>query len=155
MRSRRPPKEESSTHTAVSAHFNNTTAKRCDVAKQPLDQLRKVAEENYADIIAGDFTSSANREGGKAKMNFIEEEWEETSLILPPDLVLMWSKMEESGDCFGFIVQKRSEQSWRVARCGSFQLDKDKMQMKETDLAAHLPACIHLCETHGGKERMQ
>ena len=45
----------SSTYTAVSAHLSNTTAKRRDVAKQLLGQLRKVAEKNYADIFAGDF----------------------------------------------------------------------------------------------------
>ena len=27
----------------------------------------------------------------------------------------------------------------------------DKMQMKETDLAAHLPVCMHLCETRANE----
>ena len=35
----------------------------------------------------------------------------------------MWDQMEESGYCCGFIVPKRSEQSLRVARHGSFQLE--------------------------------
>ena len=41
----RPPKQGNSTDTAVSVHLSNTAAKRRDVAKHPLDQLRKVAEE--------------------------------------------------------------------------------------------------------------
>ena len=61
---RRPPKEGNSTYTAVSAYLSNTIAKRRDVAKQLLGQLRKVALENDADIIAGDFNSSANRDRG-------------------------------------------------------------------------------------------
>ena len=57
----------------------------------------------------------------------------------------MWAQMEESGDCCGFIVPEWSEQSWRVVRHGSSQLNKDKMQMKETDPAAHLHSDVHLC----------
>ena len=128
------------------AHLSNTAAKRRDVAKQLLDQLRNVAEENFADIMAGDFNSSACPERGKAGVISVEETLEETLLIPPPDLVPMWGRMEESGDCCGFSVPKRSGQSWRVARHGSFQLNKDKMQIKETDRAAHLPVCIHFCE---------
>ena len=37
----------------------------------------------------------------------------------------------------GFTKTKKSEKSWRVAR---------RMQIKETDQAAHLPVYIHLCE---------
>ena len=81
-RIRRRPKEGSSTCTAVSAHLSNTTAKRRDVAKQLLGQLRKVAEKNYTDIFAGDFNSSACRESGKAWMTFTEETWEKTLLTL-------------------------------------------------------------------------
>ena len=43
---------------------------------QLLGKLRKVAEENDADIIAADFHSSANRDRGKAGVSSIEEAWE-------------------------------------------------------------------------------
>ena len=88
--------------------------------------------------IAGDFISSAFRERGKAGVSSIEVTWEKTLVILPPDLVPMWGQMEESGDCCGFIQKKSGELKWRVARHGRFQLNKGKMQIKETDLAAHL-----------------
>ena len=79
-RLRRSPEHGNSTYTAVSAHLSNTTAKRRDVAGQLLGQLRKVAEENDADIVAGDFDTSTCRERGKAKMSWIEEAWEKTLL---------------------------------------------------------------------------
>ena len=106
-RFRRWPKEESSTYPAVSAHPSNTTAKRRDVAKQQLGQLRKVAGKNHADVLAGDFHSSAFRDSGKFGVSSIEETWEETLLIPPLDLVPMPSQMEESGDCCGFIVLQK------------------------------------------------
>ena len=54
--------------------------------------------------------------------------------------------MKESGDCCGFAMTKKSEKSWRVARHESIQLNKDKLQIKETDQAVDLPVYIHLCE---------
>ena len=51
--------------------------------------------------------------------------WEDTLLIPPPDLVPMWGQMAESGDCCGFIVPKRTEQSWRVACMEAFNSFKD------------------------------
>ena len=45
--------------------------------------------ENDADIIAGDFNSSAYRDRGKAGVSSIEETWETTPLIPPPDVVPM------------------------------------------------------------------
>ena len=39
-----------------------------------------VAEENDADVVAGDFDTSTCRECGKAKMSSIEEAWEKTLL---------------------------------------------------------------------------
>ena len=54
--------------------------------------------------------------------------------------------MKETEDSCGFTITKKNETYWRVARHGSFQLNKDKMQVKETDQAAHLPVNIHLCE---------
>ena len=91
-RLRRPPKEGNSMYTAVSAYLSNTTAKWRDVAKQLSGQLRKVAvENNDADIIAGDFNSSAYRDRGKVGVSSIEETWEKTLLIPPPDVVPMWS----------------------------------------------------------------
>ena len=140
------PKQDINTLTVVSTHLSNTTAKRRDVAKGLMGQLRKVAEENCADIMAGDFNSSAYRERGKAGVSFIEETWEETLLLPPPGVVPMWGQMKESGDCCGFIIMKKSEPSWRVAKRGCFQLNKDKMQMKATDQAAHFSVYIHLCE---------
>ena len=91
-----PPKEESSTYPAVSAHPSNTTAKRRDAGKRLLGQLSKVSEENYADIIASDFNSSAYRERGKARVCSVEETWERTPLIPPRDLAPMWGQMEYS-----------------------------------------------------------
>ena len=44
--------------------------------------------ENHADIIAGDFNSSAYRDRGKA-VSSIEETQEKTLLIPPPDVVPM------------------------------------------------------------------
>ena len=69
------------------------------------------------------------------------------------DLVPMWGQMWKSGDCCGFVLTKSGEQNWRVARHGSFQLNKEKMQLKETDLAAHLPICMHLCEPRANERR--
>ena len=140
---RRPPKEGNRTYTAVSAYLSNTTAKWRDVAKQLLGQLGKVAvENNDADIIAGDFNSSAYRDRRKVGVSSIEETWEKTLLIPPPDVVPMRGQMEESEDCCGFTLTKKSEPSWRVARHGSIQFNNDKMQIEETDQAAHLP-CLH------------
>ena len=44
-------------NTAVSPHMSNPTAERRDIAKQVLDQLRKVTERSTADIIACDFNN--------------------------------------------------------------------------------------------------
>ena len=66
-----------------------------DVAKQLLGQLGKVAEKKFADVMAGDFNSSACRERENAKMSSIKEVWEETLLIRPQDV----GQMKESGDC--------------------------------------------------------
>ena len=85
-------------------------------------------------------------------MSPFEVTWEKTLLILPPD-VPMWGQMEESGDCCGFIQKKSGELKWRVARHAKFQLNKDKMQIKETDPAARLPVYIHLCESRAEKKK--
>ena len=45
--------------------------------------------ENDADIIAGDFNSSAYRDRGTVGVSSIEETWEKTLLIPPPDVVPM------------------------------------------------------------------
>ena len=66
-----------------------------------LGQLRKVAEENGADLIAGEFNSSAYRKRGKAGVSFIEETWEETMLLPPSGAVPMWGHMKETEDCCG------------------------------------------------------
>ena len=44
------------------------------------------------DIIGSDFNTSAYRERGKAKLRSTEDAWGEMLLILPPDLVPMWSE---------------------------------------------------------------
>ena len=41
---------------------------------------------------AGDLNTSAYYERGKAKMSSIDEIWEDTLLISPPDLVPMWAR---------------------------------------------------------------
>ena len=102
--------------------------------------------EKDADIIACDFNSSACRHRGKAGMSSIEEKQEKTLLIPSPDVVPMWGHVKESGDCCGFTTTKKSEKSRRVARRRSFQLNRHKVQIKETDQAAHLPVYMHLCE---------
>ena len=56
------------------------------VAKMLLCQFREIAELSDVDIIGGDVNTSAHRERGKAKLRSIEEAWEETLRILPPDL---------------------------------------------------------------------
>ena len=134
-RFRRRPKEGSSTYTADSAHLSNTTATRRDIAKQLLDHLRKVAEKNLADIIAGDSNTAAYRERGKAKVSSTEDVWEETLLIRPQDV----GQMEESGDCCGYMLTRSGEPSWRVARHGSFQLNKERMQINRSCAASLCP----------------
>ena len=69
-------------------------------------------EENDANGIAGDVNTSAYRERGKATMSSIEEVWEETRGISPPDVIPMWGQMKASGDCCGFKTTKDSETSW-------------------------------------------
>ena len=152
-RFRRPSKHGDSTYTSVSAHLSNTAAKRRDVAMQLLGQLRNVAEKNGADIIAGDFNTSACCERGKAKVSSIVEAWEETLLIPPPDFVPVWGQMEDSGDCCGFKTKKNHVPNWRVAGHGrpSLQLKKEKMHTKETDQAAHLLIYIHFCEARAAE----
>ena len=54
-RFRRLPKLVNGRCTAVSAHLSKTAAKSRDVAQQMLGKLWKVAENNKADIITGDF----------------------------------------------------------------------------------------------------
>ena len=80
------------------------------------------------------------------RVSSIEETCEKPLLTPPPDVVPTWCQMKESGDCYGFTTTKKSEPSWRVAMHGTFQLNKDKMQIEERDQAAHLPVHIHLCE---------
>ena len=105
--------------------LSNTTAKRRDVSKQLLGQLRTV-------IIAGDVNTSAYREHGKAKVSSIEETWEETLLIFPPDVVPMWGQMDDSGDCCGFISTTRNGPNWRFARNGNPQMENER-QTKAAD----------------------
>ena len=66
-RFRRPPKEESSTWTGVSAHLSNTTAKRrCKATFGPAQNSHR---GNDTDIL----NSSAYRERRKAKVSSMEE----------------------------------------------------------------------------------
>ena len=110
---RRPLKEGTSTCVAVSAHVNNTTAKWRDVAKQLLGQLRNVAEENGADVLAGDFNNvAAYRERGQVGMSHIEGVWEAAVLCLPPNRVQMWDHMEEMAVCWwGLRIAYRRNQA--------------------------------------------
>ena len=78
------------------------------------------------DLLGGDCNTSANRECGKAKLSSIEGAWEEMLLLPPPILVPMWSQMEDSGDCHGYILTKKNVANWRVAKRGSLQLDKER-----------------------------
>ena len=72
---RRPPKHVDCTCTAVSAHPSNTTAKRRDIAKPLLGLLSKVTGRNNADIIAGDFNTSAYRKTRKVEDELKREAW--------------------------------------------------------------------------------
>ena len=53
-------------------------------------------EKNDANIIAGDFDTSDFREREKAKMSPIEDKWEETILIPPPNVVPGWGRRQNS-----------------------------------------------------------
>ena len=66
-------------------------------------ELRKVTEQNGADIIAADFNTSASCERGQAKVSSIEEAWRETLLVPPPDLVAMWRPLQ-TGALLGLEV---------------------------------------------------
>ena len=57
--------------------------KRRGVAKHLLGQLKRIAENNRADFIAGDFDSAAYRERGQAGSSYIEEDWEDALMCLP------------------------------------------------------------------------
>ena len=103
-----------------------------------LCQFRETAELNDADISGSDNNSSAYRERGKANLSSIEEAWETTLLIPPPDLLPMRGQIEDSGDCSGFILSTRN-----VAHMGN------------------RPRCAHPClraplrNSHSGTERPQ
>ena len=84
-------------------------------------------------------------------MSTTEETWDETLLIPLPGVVPMRGHVEDSADCCGFIAPNRIEQSWRVVRQGSVQLNKDKMQTEATDLAPPPPIFIHLCESRAAE----
>ena len=58
-------------------------------------------------------------------MSSIEETWEETLVIRPLDVIPMWSQMEDSGDCSGFILTTRNVSNCRVARDGSLQMEEE------------------------------
>ena len=103
--------------------------------------------------------TSTPRPAGNAERpqpSSFEETWEETLLIPPLDFVPMWGQTE-SGDCCGFIVPKWSEQSGRVAKHGTFQLNRDKMQIKETKQAAHVrmpKSTERSTEKNGAEEKL-
>ena len=86
--------------------------------------------------------TSAYRERGKAKLGSTEEAWKETLPIPPPDLVPMWEQIEDSGECCGYTLTKNVA-NWRVAKHGSLQLDKEKMQIRVADQEAHFTVFVH------------
>ena len=77
-------------HICLYVHLSNTTAKGRDIAKQALGPAQESHREKRADIITSDFNTSTCGERGKAKLSSIEEAWEETLLIPPPDVVPTW-----------------------------------------------------------------
>ena len=54
--------------------------------------------------------------------------------------------MQESEDCFGFILTTKSQSFWRVASHGRYEQNRDKLQKKKNK-ASHLSVYVHLCET--------
>ena len=86
---------------------------------------------------------TANAE--RREVSFIEGTWEETRL-LPPSIPVQLGQMKETEDCCGFVITKQNEPSWRVARHGCFQLNKDKMQIEGNRSSGTPPVYIHLCK---------
>ena len=144
-RFRRPSKEENSTYTAVSAHLFNTAAKRREVCQgltgPNSGRRRKFAQTSLQVTSLPRPTANA----GRREVSFIEGTWEETRL-LPPSGPVQLGQMKETEDCCGFVITKQNEPSWRVARHGSFQLNKDKMQIEGNRSSGTPSVYIHLCK---------
>ena len=102
--------------------------------------------ENDADIIAGDFNSSAYRDRGTVGVSSIEEAWEKTLLIPPPDVVPMCAQIKESGDCCGFRIIRRVSRAGELQGMEAFNLTMTRCKLEETAEAAHLLVYIHICE---------
>ena len=141
---RRPLQHRDCTHTAVFELLSNTAAKkRCKATIGPAQESHRQKQCRH-----------------------------------PPDVIPMWGQMVNSGNCCGFIYQqgmirtgvakhaslqtqderqtKAADQEtpkWHVARHGSLLKNKEKMRIKDTDLAAHLTVHIHLCEARGAERR--
>ena len=130
------------TCTLASVHLSNTVE---IVAKMLLGQFREPAKLNDVDIIESDFHMSAFRQRGTSRPGSNREAWETRHLILPPDFVPMWGT---DGGCSGFIGTTRNATTWRVAKDGSLQLKKVKLQTESEHQAAHFPVYIHLYEIH-------
>ena len=103
-----------------------TWATRSEEGEELQNSFLATSGKSLSVIIGGDLNTSAPCECGKAKVSSIEEAWEETLLIPPPDLVPMWSQMKDSGGCCGFRRTKKNVTNWRVAKHGSLQFTKEK-----------------------------
>ena len=55
----------------------------------------------------------------------------------------MLSQVEETGDCCGLIIAKQEAPSWRVAWHGSYDLNKDMLQIMERDKQTHFSVYVH------------
>ena len=96
--------------------------------------------------------TAAHREGGKPKPSSIEEAWETTLLIPQLELYPMWGQMEDSGGCCGVIVTTRTLQTG-VSGMESLQSGREKLHIKTSDRAAHLPVCMYLNKIHCAEQR--
>ena len=56
----------------------------------------------------------------------------------------MWSQMEDSGDCCGFILKRTANRTDELQGMEAFHSTKTGCKKKETDLSAHIPVYIHL-----------
>ena len=64
----------------------------------------------------------------------------------------MWGQMEDSGGCCGVIVTTRTLQTG-VSGMESLHLGREKLQIKTSDRAAHLPVCMYLNKIHCAEQR--
>ena len=141
----RPTKQWNSTYTVVSAQLSITTAKRRDGAKKTTEPAQESRRRKWRrqrcrwlqlSGLPPTRRGQGELHGGNVGRNAPDPSAGLDSNVEPDAGIRRTAAASfQSG-----------EQNSRVARHGSFQLDKGKMQTKETDLAAHLRIQMHLRE---------